>query len=170
MGVRTWQTYWAIPVGTAPTVLVGSQDGFTSCSGDGGATWGYPGSLTGPPGDGICFDTIALAVAPSNPARAYLVTCDPNTILRTDSADAGCGSVNFTGIGTAGPVFSTGVLWSVHLLAVDPTNADHFALARANDIVVSTDAGASVTVRTIARPTAVLYDTTGRLYVGTNDG
>jgi hypothetical protein len=78
--------------------------------------------------------------------------------------------VNFTGIGTAGSAFLAGVPWSVHLLAVDPTNADHFALARRNDMVVSTDAGASVTIRTISHPTAVLYDTMGRLYVGTSSG
>ncbi len=167
LGVRTWQLYYAIPVGSAPTLLVGSQDGWASCSDDDGATWDYPGSLTLPPGNFLCGDAFALAVAPSQPSRAYALTCAADYILRTDAADAACGSVNFTGVGTAGRVFYSGLPWSAHLIDVDPANPDHFAFARLNDVGVSTDAGASVTVRPIAGPTAVHYDAAGTLYVGT---
>jgi hypothetical protein len=169
-GVRTWQLYYAVPAGSSPTLLLGSQDGSESCSKDDGATWGYSGPVTLPPGSLLCGDYIALAVAPSRPSRAYVLTCNPDYILRTDSADAACGSVNWTGVGSAGRVFGVGLPWSVHVIAVDPSNPDHFALARGFDVGVSHDAGASVTVRQLeqgARPTAVLWNSTGNLYAGT---
>lgn len=166
-GVRTWQLYYAIPVGGAPTLLVGSQDGWTSCTDDDGATWDYPGSITLPPGLYLCGDAFALAIAPSQPSRAYAMTCAADYVLRTDAADAACGSVDFTGVATAGPVFSSALPWSAHLIDVDPSNPDHFAFARMNDVAVSTDAGASVAIHPVAGPTAVRYGAVGTLYVGT---
>jgi hypothetical protein len=119
-----------------------------------------------PSGTIVCFDYVALAVAPSLPSRAYAVTC--GDVLRTDSADAACGNVSWT-MTSAREDFSLSLRWSTHLLAVDPLNPDHFAYARINDLGVSRDAGASFTIRKLGsggQPTAVLWDNMGNLYAG----
>jgi len=110
-----------------------------------------------------------MAIAPSNPARAYAQTCDPGSILRTDNAGAGCATTTWAPI--SGSYYTSSVHWSRHMLAVDPLDADHLAVTEFSDVAISKDGGAHESIWALSaitdRPSAVLYDPTGALWVGT---
>jgi hypothetical protein len=138
------------------------------CTNDGGA------SCHSSFGGNGCGDEIALAIAPTNTSRAYALTCDASSILRSDNADAPCADVTFRPLTDANYAWSPSPFhWSKHLIAVDPRNADHLAIARGVGVTVSSDGGASATIRALpsnARSVSVLYDDGGVLWVGTTGG
>jgi hypothetical protein len=165
-GVRTWQTYFAVPSGAA--LHVGSQDNFRACTDDAGLRW------TVGNGNNVCGDSIAFAVAQGDPSRAYSLTCDPGSILRSDNADAPCTDVTFRPMPNPDFAWQPSIWhWSRHLIAVDPRNSDHLAIAGVFNVTVSVDGASTATVRPLpghARAMSVLYDSAGTLWVGSDSG
>jgi len=63
--------------------------------------------------------------------------------------------------------------WSRHLITVDPRNPDHVAIVGNFSVTVSSDGAATAIVRQLpsqSRGMSVLYDSVGRLWVGTDGG
>lgn len=173
-GVKAWQAYYAGVTAQSGSPLrrmfVGTMDNGGMCSDDAGETWSPNGA---PPGGG-CADLIALAIAPSNPDRAYSLSCDPNTLYRTDSALSAptCADLasKWTAVSPPGGVNPSTIHWSRAMLAVHPTQPETVALARHLDVGVSVDGGASLVGRSLpggARPVSVFFDPAGDLYAGT---
>ena len=170
-GINTWQCYYmvatGIPGGGRRRFFIGALDDGCLASDD-GTTW----TTAGTPPSG-CGDYIALAIAPSNPDRAYARTCDGGSFARSDNAysAASCAAVTWSSISPATPNYPAAV-WSEGMIAVDPLNADHVCFANFFNLAVSSDGGGTWTARSLpnnAEPACVFFDSNGDLYAGTVD-
>jgi len=172
-GLRVWQPYYVAataqsPRQETPRLFVGSQDNAGLCSDDDGATWTTAGA---PSGLG-CGDYNSLVFAPSNPNRAYARTCGVG-VVRTDNAAsaAACANVVWTEL-TPSPGLYPPNLWVRAMTAVHPTDPDRVYFARARDVAISSDGGATLAISAEfpgggAQPVSLYVDAEGNIYAGT---
>jgi len=176
-GIKAWQPFYNAVTGqvgqTRRRMLIGAIDNGALCSDNGGVSWTTSGAAPG----GGCGDLVSLVIAPSNPNRAYSISCAPDMFYRTDAlfTAATCGDLasQWTSVSPSGGVYASNVVWTRALMAVHPTLPNTIAVARSNGTVgVSTTAGASLSTHSLpggARPVSVFYDNAGALYAGTLD-
>ncbi len=163
-GLRIWQVFFA---GVVPPVddsqprrtWIGSMDNGILCSNDAGAS-----------GWTNCFwasDLISFQYSPSNPQRAYSWDAGTNALWRTDNARTTCIGWSIIS-GVPDPSY-----WHRNAMAVDPGFQDEIYLTNPNEMLRSTDGGATFESRPKPggfSPTSIYVATGGILYAGTENG
>jgi len=170
-GMKTWQAYFMAVTAqagmTRKRIFLGSLDNGLMISDDAGVNWVSAGAVGG------CGDYMSLVIAPNNPNRAYIRSCDGTVMGRSDNvlSAATPAAIVWTTLTPAGGHTSP-LAWSNAMTAVDPTNADRVCIARSNDITISTNAGGMWEAHSLpnnSKPVCVYIDTDHSIYAGTMD-